>query len=99
MPGSGVVQGEKSWKWIMANPRQVAPERNYQRKLRIFQSLVRQQVQRSFRVFLDHAAFKEHGMVLDAQPGLDEVVIVLTGRMARLPGRVSRKRGFQVGQV
>src|SRR2546430_17637820 len=92
MPGSGVVQSEKSWNWIVANPRQQA-------KVRIFQSLSRQQAQRSLRIFLDYAAFKEHGMMLDAQPGLDEVVIVLTGRMARLPGRVPRKRGFQVGQV
>jgi hypothetical protein len=37
--------------------------------------------QRPFRVGFDHCTFKEHGVMLDLAPHLNEIVIVFTGEM------------------
>ena len=57
------------------------------------------QFQRTFRIFLDHASFKKHGMMFHLQPWFDKVRVVLAANLARLSRSMARKRGFQICQV
>src|ERR1035438_7061752 len=53
----------------------------------------------AFCVGLDHVAIKEHWVMFDAQPGFDEVVIVLAGGMPGLSWCMNRERGFHIREI
>src|SRR3954447_21442090 len=62
-------------------------------------SLFRNDAEHPFCLRLDHTPFEKHRMMLNLEPGFDEIVIMLARWMARLAGRVTGKRGFQISQV